>query len=330
MKSSLKILVLLISGITYSQNYNIPEQQNSEALKSIKIIESIMHSLDTTFNATWETNRPEKIDSICYSHKTQFDILLEKNGRYREITQLGNRLEYYDHTLGELKVRYVIFDNNLWKIKFNFDFTYVNTDDTLYYYQPSINFLDSIKTTTQLPIKFEYSVYEKEIMGYSYTFVFPRIDYELRKYFKGKLKPYMEVKNKDSEFKKDVEFVNDPINLLVYGFACGIGGTPPDGLWEFAKIIHYKKIYLAEELLFSPNPVTRLMAHDAVEFYIKTNFYFPGTKIIKQLKEIEKDETIIRTCWGCSFENISMKEANIKAAGNKKHLYEDFIFLKNF
>ncbi|MBN8486513.1 MAG: hypothetical protein J0M20_02095, partial [Burkholderiales bacterium] len=42
--------------------------------------------------------------------------------------------------------------------KFNFDFTYVNTDDTLYYYQPSINFLDSIKTTTQLPIKFEYSV----------------------------------------------------------------------------------------------------------------------------------------------------------------------------
>lgn len=330
MKTYFVIAVFLISGITYTQDYNTPEQQTLKALKSIKIIESIIYSLDTTLNATWETNNPLKIDSICYSHKTQFDLSLEKNSRDRKITQLGNRLEYYDHTLGELKVRYVIFDNNLWKIKFNFDFTYVDTEDTLYFYRPSIFFLDSLKACTHLPVEIEYAGYQKKITGYSYTFVFPRMDNELRKYFTGELKPYIKVKNKDSEFQKDVDFVNDPINLLVYGFACGPGGTPPDGLGEFAKIIHYEKIYLAEDLLFSPNPVTRLMAHDAVEFYLKNNFYNPQIKILKQLKKIENDETIIRVCWGCSPENITMKEANIKAADNKKHLYENIIFPKNY
>jgi len=320
---------MYISAILFAQDYDTPEQQNREALKSIKIIESIIYSLDTTLNATWETNNPLKIDSICYSHKTQFDLLLEKNSRERKITELGNRLEYYSHTLGELTVRYVIFDNNLWKIKFNFDFSYVNTDDTLYFYQPSTNFLDSLKANTRLPIEIEYAGYQKKITGCSYTFVFPRMDNELRKYFTEKLKPYIKVKNKDSEFQKDVDFVNDPINLLVYGFACGPGGTPPYGLGEFAKIVHYEKIYLAEDLLFSPNPVTRLMAHDAIEFYLKNNFYNPQVRVLRQLKTIENDETIIRVCWGCSFENITMKEANIKSAINRTHLYDNIIFPKN-
>ncbi len=72
------------------------------------------------------------------------------------------------------------------------------------------------------------------------------------------------------------------------------------------------------------------MAHDAVEFCLKNNFYNPQIKILKQLKKIENDETIIRVCWGCSPENITMKEANIKAADNKKHLYENIIFPKNY
>lgn len=322
------LTVLLISGIIYTQDYNTPEQQNRNALKSIKIIESIIYSLDTTINATRETNKPTKIDSICYSHKTQFDLLLEKNDREWKIIKLGNRLEYYNHNLGKLKVRYVIFNNNLWKIKFNFYFTYVDTDDTLYFYQPSISFMDSIKTTTQIPIEFEYSGYQKEITGYSYTFVFPGIDIKLRKYYNRKLNPYITAKNKDIEFQEDIDFVNDPINSLTYGFACGPGGIPPAGLGVFAKIVHYDKIYLAERLLFSPNPVTRLMAHDAVEFYMMKKLYFPETKYIKQLKKIENDETIIRTCWGCFSESITMKEANMKASDNKLNLYDNIIFPK--
>lgn len=329
MKAYFVILALLMSGVLYSQDYDTPEQQNREALKSIEVINKILSATDTSSNAPFEKTQPGLIDSICNSYKTVGDYEDEKVGRLfmGNIEDLGNQLKYYQHYLGRMKVSYTTFKIFLFKISFRFLFTYAHVGGKTFFYTPSKEFIDSLIKLAKFPVRVFYTKHENEPYGFGFGSYYNASKNQFQNYYKD-LTLEINFNNSDKDLVNEVNRINDPANLLEYGFSCSVSGTAPEGLDTFAKLVHFKKIYLIEQLIFSPNPVTRLMANDAIEYYVQNNFYTPPKKVSAKMKEIINEQIVINTCWGCYFEGLTMKEAYIKAAESKKHLYDNFIFIK--
>lgn len=324
------VIWMYISAILFAQDYNTPEQQNREALNSIEVINKILSATDTSSNAPFEKTQPGLIDSICNLYKTVQDYEDEKvYNRFRGNTEdLGNELRYYHHSLGRLNVSYVTYKIFLFKISCEFRFGYATLNGKEFDYTPSREFIDSLIQQARFPLTIDYTKYDKQPFGFSYSVYFNSPKRQLLNY-KRDLILDLVLNKSDEDLRDEIENINDPANKLEYGFACGVGGSSPEGLKTFAKLVHLKKINIIEQLLFSANPVTRLMAVDAIEYYTGKNFYSPPDKILKKIEEVKNEQTIINTCWGCFFEDLTMKEANVKAAENKKHLYDNFRFLNN-
>jgi len=320
---------MYISAILFAQDYDTPEQQNRAALNSIEVINKILSATDTSSYAPFEKTQPGLVDSICNLYKTVQDYEDEKvYNRFRGNTEdLGNELRYYHHSLGRLNVSYVTFKIFLLKISFDFTFTYAHVNGGSFFHSPEKEFIDSLIDHSKIPVQIFYTKYENEPYGFGYSFYFNSAKRQLLSYKKDMVLD-IDFNSADKDLVNEVNSVNDPANLLEYGFSCGIGGSPPEGLKTFAKLVHLKKINIIEQLLFSVNPVTRLMAVDAIEYYTGNNLYFPPENILKKMEEVKNEETIINTCWGCLFEDLTMKEANVKAAEDKKHLYDNFRFFK--
>lgn len=318
-----------MSGIIYSQDYNTPEQQNKAALNSIEVINKILSLTDTSSNAVFEKTQPGLVDSICNLYKTVNDYEEEKvSRRFTGNTEdLGNELRYYSHKIGDLYVSYVTYKISLFKISCEFRFRYATLNGKTIDYIPSREFIDSLIQGARFPINIEYSKYDKTPFGFSCSVYLNLVKRQLLNYKKDLILD-IELNKSDEDLRAEIENINDPANKLEYGFACGVGGSAPEGLKIFAKLVHLKKINIIEQLLFSANPVTRLMAVDAIEYYTGNNFYSPSTKILKKMEEVKNEETIINTCWGCFFEDLTMKEASVKAAEDKKHIYDNFRFFK--
>lgn len=320
---------MLVSAQLFTQDYNTPDEQNRAALRSISIINEILSVIDTSSTAPFEKTQPELVDSICGIHKTIKDYQDEKISTMfsGNIVGLGNQLKYYSHYLGELKVSYVTYKIFLFKVGFKFRFKYSTLNGKTFDYIPSREFIDSLIQQARFPINIDYSKYDKKPFGFSYSVYFNSAKEQLLNYKKDLILD-IAINKSDDDLKGEVENINDPASKLEYGFACSVSGSAPEGLSTFAKLVHYKKIYLIEQLLFSANPVTRLMATDAIEYYANNNFYSPSDKILSKMKEVVNEETIINSCWGCFFEDLKMKDAYIKATENKKHLYDNFLFIK--
>ena len=320
---------MLISTQILTQDYNTPNQQNRAALRSISIINEILSAIDTTSDAQFEKKQPGIVDSICGRYKTIRDYEEEKVSKRisGNIEDLGNELRYYSHFLEDLEVRYVTYKIFLFKISFNFRFRYATLNGKTFEYIPSDELLDSLIQQARFPVNINFRKYDKKPFGLSYSVYLNSAKEQLLKYKKDLIVD-IEINESDDDLKREVDNTNDPANNLEYGFGCGVGGSAPKGLGVFAELVHYKKINIIEQLLYSPNPVTRLMAVDAIEYYTNNNFYSPTNKILDKMKEVTNETIIIRTCWGCFFENLTMKEANVKAVESKKHLYDNLIFLK--
>ncbi|HMQ78591.1 MAG TPA: hypothetical protein PKE39_01245 [Ignavibacteria bacterium] len=320
---------MYISAILYAQDYDTPEQQNREAVKSIEVINKILSTTDTSSYAPFEKTQPGLVDSICNLYKSVQDYEDEKvyRGFRGNTEELGNQLRYYHHSLGRLNVSYVTYKIFLFKISFDFTFTYAHVNGGSFFYSPEKEFIDSLIGHSKIPVQIFYSKYENEPYGFGCSFYFNSAKRQLLSYKKDMVLD-IDFNIADKVLVNEVNSVNDPANLLEYGFACGIGGSPPEGLKIFAKLVHLKKMNIIEQLLFSANPVTRLMAVDAIEYYAGKNFYSPPEKILKKMEEVKNEQIVINTCWGCFYENLTMKEANVKAAEDKKHLYDNFRFFK--
>lgn len=324
------ILLFYITIQTISQNYNTPFDQNRDALISIELINDIVSRIDTSA-FTRKRMSPGVVDSICNSRKSISDYEIEKMSvtKTEFSGYLGNELEYFAHHIGRLRVSYVVHRETLLKINFKFSFTYSTVDDSVFRYIPSNSFVDSLRELASFPMSFDYSRQVREIAGFGSKILFSKTYDQILK-FNKELIFNVFVRAEDREFEEDIELINDAAVSLTYGFGCGAGGDAPAGLGTFARMVHYGKIYLAEQLLFSPNPITRLMAVDAIEFYYSNRYdYSPNNKIRKKMNEVKGESTVISTCWGCFYQNLSMKEAYIKAAESKKHLYDNFFFIKN-
>jgi hypothetical protein len=322
MKIGLVILALLISSALQSQD-NSAVDQIQKMLSSVQIIKDILNATDTSSNAEWLANDEGIIDSICNSRKSRRDY--HSGIEDIVIVSLGNNLQYYEHRVGDLRVTYVVYVANLLKINFEYEFSSHYIDDKLIYFSPEEHLIDSIINTAGLPLQKIYDSFKgtERISGYKYSFYYNETKNELIKNKNIRLE--IDFEAGDENFQKKITEINDPAVQLRYGFACSVDGHAPKGLFEFAQIVHFGKIYLAEQLLYSPNPVTRLMAADAIEYYP----YNPSLKIKKRVKEIRNDKTVINTCWGCSYENISMKDAYMKSESYRKDIYDGFIFIIN-
>lgn len=330
MKIGLFIISLLIFQTLQAQD-DSPESQIKQMLSSVQIIKDILNVTDTSINAHWEANYKGIIDSICSSHKTIRDFGWDEDNYYgNKIISLGNDINYYEHSVSNLKITYVMYHYDILKINFEYEFSrYYDENDDSKYPTPERSLLDSIKLAKNIPFAITYDTYnekgiEKErVSGYFFSFYYNQGKEKLLKNEKVKLD--IDFEQEDEDFKEIVSSINDAAVKLTYGFACSVSGSAPRGLFVFAGITHYKKIYLAEQLLYSPNPVTRLMAADAIE---KLQ-YNPSIKIKNRVKEIRNDNTLINACWGCSSENISMKDAYKKADITNKDIYDAIFFVRN-
>lgn len=320
------ILSFFLIKSVFSQYDDSQDFQKRQALKSIEIIKEIVNviSVDSTYKKLWSR---ELVDSICYASKTVSDFALENEEMESMKFYLGNYLNYKRHFLNFLDVSYVVLGSDLLKINFLFKFRYVSKEDTLYFYSPEKSFMDSLNLSSPLKLIFQYKR-ENNIAGFRCSYIIEKTLTTLNNLNNGLLFN-IKVKDEDVEFKQGVDFVNDPTNHLIYGFACSVDGAPPAGLIVFAELVRNKKIYLIENLLYSYNPVTRLMAYDALGYLMKKSNYIPTNNIVKRLKEISKEKIIIEACWGCFFEEIQMKEAIKKSKNSKDNIYDSFVFIKN-
>jgi hypothetical protein len=261
------------------------------------------------------------IDSICNSKKTTWDYY-EEGSILASLKnfELGNSLKYKCHFIGNFKVTYVMYGPLvLVKIKFRYSFSIEagkKIDTTV------MSFLGSICNSSLNFKKGYYGVdyFEAEMMREEGLTVvqknYPDINFSVLP------------ENSSEKLSRNVNFVNDPTNQLTYGFACSIGGGPPDGLTVFAYLFQFKHFDIIKKLLYSPNPVTRLYACDALEHAYKKNLYVLPLIIAERINEIKSEDTEIKCCWGCSFEIIPIKEAVLKAEEDKKYLYHNIYFLK--
>jgi hypothetical protein len=259
------------------------------------------------------------IDSICNSKKTTEDFFYEGSilSSLKKF-ELGNSLIYRSHFIGNLKVAYVMY-GSLVLVKIKFRYSYGIKDgkniDTAV-----ISFLRSI---CNFPLYFKKGYYgveyfEAEMIREEGLKVvekrYPDINFNIL------------LENVPEKTSAMVNYVNDPANQLTYGFACSIGGSPPEGLVVFAGLFHYKHFDIIEKLLYSPNPVTRLFACDALEHAYKKNLYVLPLEIADGINEIKNEETEIECCWGCSIEIMPIKKAVLEAEESKKHLYHNIFF----
>ncbi len=331
MKNYIFILIFIFfCAAVYAQRDNSSETQIRNAVSSTQIIKDILKITDTSYSVDIFKRMPEYVDSICYSHKTIYDIMEEKPfGGFEDIISIGHGLERYSHIVGNFKVSYTVYTGSLLNINFTYRFGWVNKEDTSYIYYPTKILMDSLVAASGLPLEINYRWKKEDITGYSYSVIYRATE----NYFSKKnpdLILKIPVKKEDVEiFEDDVNYVNNPASGLTYGFACGIGGQAPGGLFTFAKIVHYKRIYLAEYMLYSPNPVTRLMAADAIEHYMIKENYKPPLKIIKKIKEVTSELVKINTCWGCGTENLTMQDAYLRSEENRENLYQNIIFFDN-
>jgi hypothetical protein len=319
--------VLLSINLSYASND--PDYQKSQALKSVKIINEIVNKITASKPA--EFYDKELTDSICFSHMSTEELFMENNDRDRLKYNLGNNLNFERHLLSMFSVSYVIYNYKLLKINIDFDFEYFYIDERmekLKFFYPDSSFVDSLTSQSPIRLYFKRNGENHQISGFFCSYILQNTLEKLMNKNNSSIFN-ISVRDSDSLFKTDAERINDPANHLEYGFACGIGGDSPEGYSVFAGLVHYKKYYIIENLIFSFNPVTRLMAVDAIEYLKSNNLYFPTVKTLTAIKKIKKENTIIEACWGCEFENISIKDAYKKAEENKNHLYDSFIFIND-
>ena len=306
----------------------ISQQLVAQNEDSVKCIQGSINAVQTINQVLFKLNDSNRvyydyvigmIDSICNSKKSAEDFTLENTilSDTREM-KLGNDLIYKCHYIGNLEVKYVTFWHKfLVKVQFMYSF-YFNGKK-----QIDESFHDFLRTRCNCPLIFTIGDYDVENFRAEYTSsgglemykeIHPAINFDI---------PLENVPEKTSIM---VNFVNDPSNQFTYGFACSIGGMPPRGYEIFANLFHFKHFGIMEKLLYSPNPVTRLYACDALEHAYKKNLYVLPLKISDRINEIKNEETKIECCWGCSYEIMSIKEAVKEAEIPKKYLYHNFTF----
>lgn len=95
-----------------------------------------------------------------------------------------------------------------------------------------------------------------------------------------------------------------------YGAYCGIAGKHPPTRIIAERLIADKDIDTLESWLSSPNPVNVTYAAEAL-----IRIYNQGTllseELIERVSQVKELETLISTCKGCFYEQLSIKESLI-------------------
>ncbi|MBS1493894.1 MAG: hypothetical protein JST55_10295 [Bacteroidetes bacterium] len=254
-----------------------------------------------------------KLDSIVNSHKLHSGYREESSPWFISNFDLGNYLAYRSHHLdSRLIVSYSSFrvEPQVVEVKF-----------TLYSYESEIDTSELIAFAKTLNL---------EVWGdYSQISIFktvPRIQNFLSSYFP---KINFKVKTKKKELIFQTDYINNSVNHLVYGIACSIDGEAPYGLYVMANLNHYKEYDTIEKLLFSPNPVTRLYAAVTLEYLDRKSIYKWKEDSNIQMKSIFDENIKIEICNGCSYSNMSMKDAKILLQRGMENPFDSFLFFDN-
>lgn len=312
------IFILLISLKLDAQNVDSVKCIHG-AIEAVVTINQILDKLGER-KLIYDIEMLGTIDSICNSKKNVNDYY-DQNTILASLLSfnLGNSLNYKRHFIRDFQVAFVMYNfNALLKIKFMYPFYGKVKIDT--------SIINVLKSKCRLPLKFRKGKY-----GVDYFETEMRSEEGLE-LFKNK---YPDINfnilpdSSSMKYSNMVKFVNDPANQLTYGFACSVGGEVPEGLVVFAYLVHYKHFEIIEKLLYSPNPVTRLYASDALEHAYRKNLYVPPLKISDKIKDIRDEMVEIEACWGCSYDKMTMKEASVKSEESKKYLYQNIFFPEN-
>lgn len=293
----LVLLIFIFSNKVFSNN-------DFDEDKLLKIISTINNSIEENQS---ERHCLEKIDSIAYSYKDVWDFSNERSD-FERSRNLGNFLTVTHHRVQYLlEIDYVEYHTTLLKIRYVLNYGNNTVSDSAKFVQ----FANSVDLNL---------TYGKKQFIFSKSY--PGGDEKIKKSF-----PLLNFQVFSSRNQDNIDFVNDPLNNLTYGFACSVAGAPPFALRVFAGLVHYKEYSIIEKLLYSPNPVTRLYSADALVFLSGKRYIVLDKKTSSTIEEIYSDNKIfVNMCIGCSFQNMSIKEAKLELQEQMENPYQNIGF----
>ena len=252
-----------------------------------------------------------KIDSTANSYKEFLDFYSERSSFSEKKSYLGNELLLYQHMIKSyLYIDYLEYNTELYKIKYS------------YYVFKNENFLKDSLQLSQLA-----NSINAEIVFSDYRITLKKTYLDAEQRLKNN-SPQLNLSIASSFNTKGIEYINDPINKLTYGVACGDGGDSPDGFMVFASLVHYKEYSTLEKLLYSPNPVSRLYAADGLMYSNRKHQHTLNDSVLFQITQIYSDDIQIHTCSGCSGKDLPIKYAKIEFEEQMENPYENIIFIR--
>ena len=278
---------------------------------NLEQIKNAMFSINNLLE-TDTINTDVKADSLINSYKTISGYRDEHMPWHTPSYELGNRLVNRIHHLdSRFTFSYVSFslEEQILNVKF-----------TLYTYSIDLDTTELISYGRFLNYKVETSIGEIKFFKNNSTAqnnfskAFP--------YVKFNITPI------DRHLIHQVEYINNPVNHLVYGKACGVGGEAPYGLDVMAALNHYKEYETIVQLLFSPNPVTRLYAAMTLDYLYNENIYVGSAVINDEVKGVFQEKTLIEICNGCSPGNMSIKDAKVFLEKGMLKPFDSYVFVR--